>query len=80
MFYVYLLRSIEHPEQTYVGFTGDLRQRIADHNLGKSPHTAKFRPWHLETYLAFRIESRAREFERCLKSHSGQAFAKKRLW
>ncbi len=39
-----------------------------------------FKPWKLETYLAFASEERAREFEYYLKSHSGKAFARKRLW
>jgi putative endonuclease len=80
MFYVYLLWSESEPHQTYVGFSSDLRQRLKAHNAGESPHTSKFRPWRLETYLAFRAEDRAREFERYLKSHSGQAIARKRLW
>ena len=39
MFYVYLLRSQSSPEQVYTGFTEDLRQRLAEHNMGKSTHT-----------------------------------------
>jgi tRNA U34 5-carboxymethylaminomethyl modifying GTPase MnmE/TrmE len=31
--------------QPYVGLTRDLRQRLRDHNEGRSQHTAKFRPW-----------------------------------
>jgi predicted GIY-YIG superfamily endonuclease len=42
MRYVYLLQSIEIPDQTYVGLTDDLRSRFSDHNQGRSPHTAKF--------------------------------------
>jgi hypothetical protein len=34
----------------------------------------------LITYLAFRDKNRALSFEKYLKSHSGIAFAKKRLW
>jgi putative endonuclease len=45
-----------------------------------SLHTEKDRPWSLETYLAFSDKHQALEFERYLKSHSGQAFASKRLW
>lgn len=44
MHYVYLLRSVEHTDQTYVGYTTDLRQRLETHNAGGSIHTAKFRP------------------------------------
>jgi putative endonuclease len=39
-----------------------------------------FTPWELTTYLAFKERSRALEFEKYLKSHSGKAFADKRLW
>ncbi len=38
MFYVYLLRSINLPEQTYSGFTTNLKTRFADHNASKSKH------------------------------------------
>jgi hypothetical protein len=41
MFYVYMLRSISDPQQTYIGFTDDLRQRLLAHNQGESKHTAK---------------------------------------
>jgi predicted GIY-YIG superfamily endonuclease len=77
--YVYLLESISHPDQDYVGLTGDLRARMKKHNAGESPHTSKYKPWRLVTYLAFSDADRAVQFERYMKSHSGRAFAKKRL-
>jgi putative endonuclease len=80
MFYVYLLESLSMPGQRYVGFTTDLKKRLNDHNAGKSPHTAKFKPWRLVTYIAFSDRANAEGFERYLKSGSGHAFAKKRLW
>ena len=80
MYYVYLLRSQSEQDQTYIGMTEDLRRRLLDHNEGKSVHTNKFRPWSLVTYLAFSNRDRAAQFERYLKSGSGRAFAKKRLW
>lgn len=79
MKYVYLLQSIEFPDETYVGLTDDLRARLSAHNAGRSPHTSKFKPWRLVTYVAFSEEQKAVEFERYLKSGSGRAFAKKRL-
>jgi len=51
MYYVYMLRSIPNPKQTYVGFTEDLKARF-----------------------------KALSFEKYLMSHSGKAFANKRLW
>lgn len=79
MFYVYVIRSSVNPEETYIGFTHDLRQRLATHNAGGSRHTSKFAPWRIEFYSAFRSKERALGFELYLKSHSGKAFAAKRL-
>ena len=76
----YLLQSERFPDQRYIGVTADLKQRIPDHNAGKSPHTSKFVPWRLETYLAFSNKEKAVAFERYLKSGSGHALARKRLW
>ena len=80
MYYVYLLRSIKHPNQIYIGYTKDLKKRFASHNNGQSPHTSKFKPWELVFYTAFRDREKALSFEKYLKSHSGKAFANKRLW
>lgn len=80
MFYVYLIQSESFPDQRYVGFTTDLREHLATHNAGGSVHTAKYKPWKLINYHAFADERRAREFEHYLKSGSGRAFARKRLW
>jgi putative endonuclease len=79
MWYVYIIRSINFPDQEYTGATADLRRRIVEHNAGRSTHTAKFMPWKLVWYCAFPDKQRALAFERYLKSHSGRAFAKKRL-
>jgi predicted GIY-YIG superfamily endonuclease len=79
MKYVYLLESIDDPDQSYVGLTDDLRARLSAHNAGQSPHTAKCKPWRLVTYIAFSDETKAVAFERYLKSASGRAFARKRL-
>jgi predicted GIY-YIG superfamily endonuclease len=72
-------QSVEHQDETYVGLTDDLKSRFSAHNAGRSPHTAKYRPWRLVTYIAFSDEHKAAEFERYLKPASGRAFANKRL-
>ncbi|MBM3527460.1 MAG: GIY-YIG nuclease family protein [Alphaproteobacteria bacterium] len=79
MKYVNFLQSIEHPDQTYVGLADDLRSRLAAHNSGRSPHTSKYKPWRLVTYVAFSDVAKAVAFERYMKTASGRAFAKKRL-
>lgn len=63
MYYVYLIQSQNHPEQYYVGFTEDLKARLKDHNAGKSRHTAKFYPWDLISYHAFKNKRTEQEFE-----------------
>ena len=77
MFYVYILRSLSHPAQRYIGRSNAPRQRLDEHNAGKSPHTAKFRPWTCETLIGFDTEQKAIDFERYLKSGSGFSFAKR---
>lgn len=79
MWYVYIIRSIGSPEQEYIGATSDLKRRMADHNAGKSAHTSKFKSWQLVWYCALPDKYKALQFEKYLKSHSGRAFAKKRL-
>lgn len=80
MYYVYLLRSIKNSEKTYIGYTVNLKGRLDKHNSGGSIHTAEDRPWKIEAYLAFEQQNKALAFEKYLKSQSGRAFAKKRLW
>ena len=80
MQYVYLLENDSAQPERYVGVTSDLRRRLAEHNAGKSPHTAKFKPCRLVTYIAFSDGGEAAEFEHYLKSGSGHAFARRRLW
>ncbi len=80
MKYVYLLQSLSVPNQRYTGVTGDLETRLRQHNNGASTHTSKYRPWKVVTSICFQNDLRALEFERYLKSGSGQAFANKRLW
>ena len=38
MFYTYILRSLSHPEQRYIGSTAYLKARLAKHNAGEVPH------------------------------------------
>ncbi|MFA6535749.1 MAG: GIY-YIG nuclease family protein [Candidatus Babeliales bacterium] len=80
MHYVYLIKSIKNPNQTYVGNTVNLKQRLATHNSGGSIHTADFRPWELVVFMGFKNKLKATAFEKYLKSGSGRAFAAKRFW
>jgi predicted GIY-YIG superfamily endonuclease len=79
VYYVYILQSVSTCNQTYVGFSTNLKSRLQSHNSGGCPHTAKFKPWRLIWYCAFFEKTQALAFEKYLKSHSGKAFASKRL-
>jgi putative endonuclease len=77
--YVYILRSVSQPGQRYFGITSDLKKRVACHNAGQCPHTSKFMPWKVETYVAFSDEKKAIAFEKYLKTGAGWAFSSKRF-
>jgi putative endonuclease len=80
VYYVYLIESASAQGERYLGMTTDLNERLQEHNAGKSSHTSKFKPWKVTAYVAFTDRAKAEAFERYLKSGSGHAFARKRLW
>jgi predicted GIY-YIG superfamily endonuclease len=79
VWYVYILRSLSHPDQIYTGFTTNLTTRIKHHNAGESLHTAKYLPWKLICYTAFEDKTKAAEFEQFLKTGAGNTFLKKKF-
>jgi len=46
-YYVYMLRSIEKKSVTYVGYSGNLLNRIKLHNSGKGAKFTRGRKWRL---------------------------------
>jgi putative endonuclease len=64
MYFVYLLVSDDN--RTYTGYTTDLKQRIRDHNTGKSGYT-RGKKWHLVYYEAYASKEDAVRRERRLK-------------
>lgn len=79
MKYVYILECVNEPARHYTGLTDNLKARLKAHNAGEVPHTSKFKPWRLNTYIGFSDQERAVQFEKYLKTHSGRAFATRRL-
>lgn len=75
----YILQSTLNPERFYTGITDNMEARLEAHNSGQVPHTSKYKPWRVKTYITFADEVQAFAFEKYLKSGSGRAFAKKRL-
>jgi predicted GIY-YIG superfamily endonuclease len=73
---VYIIRSVRDPERQYIGRTADVASRLASHNAGESPRTARQAPWQIVVLMQFVEERRALDFEKFLKSSSGRAFVK----
>lgn len=80
MTYVYLIRSINDPNQRYIGHTDNLKERLETHNSGGSIHTMQARPWELVAFFGFPNKLTATSFEKYLKTGSRRAFAQKRFW
>ena len=75
--FVYILKSISSPQEYYVGITSDPHARLAAHNDGSSPHTARHRPWRTLVMIEFDEEAPAIVFERYVKTGSGREFARR---
>ena len=78
MYYVYILKSTVE-DWYYVGYTADLRERLADHNAGNVASTKSRRPYAIESYIAVQNKETAIALEKYFKSGSGIAWMKNRL-
>ena len=76
-YYVYILIDVATETHHNVGSTQDLQSRLAKHNAGEVPHTSKFRPWRIQTAIAFDNKEKAVAFEDYLKTGSGREFSKR---
>ena len=77
--FVYIIRSVSHPEKRYIGVSGDIAARLSAHNAGQNRATAAWRPWDVDVIIEFRTERQAVRFEKYLKSGAGHAFANSHL-
>lgn len=71
MYYVYVLQSSKD-KSLYIGYTADLKQRLVDHNEGKSKATRLKVPFKLIYYEAFLNKFDALNREKYLKSGYGR--------
>ena len=71
MFYIYVLQS-ETDRGLYIGYTANLRRRLAEHFSGAATATRYRGPWRLIYSEAYVDERDARGREEFLKSGSGQ--------
>ena len=72
MYYTYVLFSLRS-ERLYIGFTNNLKRRVADHNSGTGGvYTKNNRPFTLVFYEAFISEKDAEKQEKFYKSGYGR--------
>lgn len=76
-YYVYILVSQTDATHHYTGLTEDLNGRLKAHNSGQVPHTSKYRPWRIETAVAFCSREKALEFEKIFEISFRTSFLKK---
>jgi putative endonuclease len=75
------ISCLTRSRQRYVGVTaGEPKYRPIQHNVEKSSHTHKFKPWKIAAYCAFEQQGKSIEFERYLEKASGHAFAIAQSW
>jgi len=58
MYYVYILKSNINHQETYIGFTSDLKLRLKKHNEGGCTHTSKYKPWHIICTVHLKIKEK----------------------
>ena len=68
MHYVYILKSTK-TQKLYLGYTTDLRKRLAEHNARQSKATKVYAPFELVYYEAYRSKKDALLRERQLKRY-----------
>lgn len=79
MYYVYVLES-QNDKSLYIGYSADLKRRIAEHLNGKGGRTTRLKKnWELIYYEAYKNEFDAKGRERFLKSGSGRKYLKKQM-
>ncbi|HAT03892.1 MAG TPA: endonuclease [Candidatus Magasanikbacteria bacterium] len=70
-YYVYIIYS-DTLRKKYIGYSNDLKKRLAEHNSGKSDFTLKGIPWRLVYYEVFNSKKDARKEELFLKTGKGR--------
>ena len=77
MYVVYVLKMSN--AQLYVGYTNNLTRRLQEHNNGYVLYTKRYKPWKIETYIAFHNQDLAINFEKYLKTSSGKVLLNRRF-
>lgn len=78
MFYTYVLKSLKD-NKLYIGFSEDLKKRLAEHNKGLVEATQSRRPLKIVYYEACVDKKKAVEREKVLKTGFGRLYLKRRI-
>jgi putative endonuclease len=65
MYYVYILKNLDNTY--YIGYTGNLEQRVNDHISGRSKWTSRKKNWELCYKESYETRSEAMAREKALK-------------
>ncbi len=83
MYYLYFLRRLSNHRETYVGYTNDLKRRLAEHNNKQTTQrsfTKERGDWELVYYEAYLAKEDCIVREKALKQYgSSLANLKKRI-
>ena len=79
MYYTYVLYSLKN-KRLYIGYTGDLKQRLKEHNGGIGGiYSNNNRPFELVFYEAFLSKKDAEKQEKFYKSGYGREVLKEKI-
>ena len=75
LFYVYLIKTIKgFKNKSYVGFTNNIKSRLAKHNSNKGAKATKGYKWELVFEKSFNNKSKALSYEYKLKKDKKKRF------
>ena len=77
-YFVYAISSCKF-SYTYVGHTKDLKQRMSEHNKGKTRSNKAYKPFNLVSFEDYKTRLEAVKREKYLKTGSGRELLKKIL-
>jgi putative endonuclease len=78
MYYFYILRS-QVNQKLYLGYTNNLKKRIASHNTKNNRASKPYAPYDLLYYSAFKNQKDALECEKYFKTTAGWRRIKRML-
>jgi len=67
-------------QKHYVGSTGNLANRLRDHNSGRSRYTAKGKPWSLVYSKEFQNHTEALQLENKIKRRGASRYLEDQGW